>query len=149
MRMKNSFGTQLLHRNLVPWNTGCIRGHVNRFRDLAQKSFSLGTIFAWREIEKLSSLWMPSCFTFLPPGQRSVIFWQGNVLSLFSYAKHQLPALLYVITHSYKHRGGNAFLANSLIRAPRPCALPLVPITKHTLLSLSAAFREWEPHLPL
>lgn len=64
--MKNSFGTQLLNRNLVPWNTGCIRDHVNRFRDLAQKSFSLGTLFAWREIEKLYSRWMLSCFTFLP-----------------------------------------------------------------------------------
>lgn len=81
-------------------------------------------------------------FYFSPCGQRSVVFWQGNVLFLFFYAKHQLPALLYVITHSYTHRGETAFLANSFTRAPpvlccwcqslsTPCSprLPLSPRT--------------------
>lgn len=135
--MKNSFGTQLLNRNLVPWNTGCIRDHVNRFRDLAQKSFSLGTIFAWREIEKLYSLWMLSCFTFLPAvsdqwfSDKEMFYPYSSMLSNSSW-------LYCMWSHTVTNTGGkNAFLANSFTRAPpglcqslnTPCSpLPHPPV---------------------
>lgn len=106
----------IIKQKLCPLKHGCIRDHANQFTGLAQKSFSLGTAFAWRETEKFDSLWILNCFI-SPCSQRPVVFWHGNVL--FFYAKQRLQALLYVITHSYKHRGGKiAFLANSLTRAP-------------------------------
>lgn len=43
----------IIKQKLCPLKHGCIRDRVNQFMELAQKSFSLGTIFSLREIEKL------------------------------------------------------------------------------------------------
>ena len=135
--------TPIIKQELCALQHGCIRDHANQFTDLAEKAFSMGTTVAWREKEKLYSLWILNCFTFLPEVSNQ---WFSDVEMLYSSMPSNSSKLYCMWSHRVANTGENCLLGKLIYWSPLS-ALSLAPITKHTLLSPHSVFKVWKPHL--
>lgn len=103
----------IIKQQLCPLKHGCIRDQVNQLMELAQEFFSMGTIFAWREIEKL--YWVLNCFIFLPEVSDQ---WFSD-MEMFSSSTLSNGSNLYCMwLHSVQTQGKNCLLGKlSFVRA--------------------------------